>query len=138
MNSVLLSTKHERDPDLTYTRCVATPNGWTFVIPNENSVSYGYLYNNKITTRNDAVEDFCEKFNVSKIYDELVFENYMAKNFIVGERTILQGNAYGFIEPMEATSIGFISIYRQSGFYFKIRNYNYCMINKKKYIQLKI
>ena len=139
LNSVLLSTKHERDPDLTYTRCVATPNGWTFVIPNENSVSYGYLYNNKITTRNDAVEDFCEKFNVSKIYDELVFENYMAKNFTVGERTILQGNAYGFIEPMEATSIGFYQyICRQSwDFIFKIRNYNYCNDKiRKNMIQL--
>ena len=139
LNSVLLSTKHERDPDLTYTRCVATPNGWTFVIPNENSVSYGYLYNNKITTRNDAVNDFCERFNISTIYDELVFENYMAKDFLVGERTLLQGNAYGFIEPLEATSVGFYQhICRQSwDFIFKIRNYDYCNNEiKRNMIQL--
>ena len=41
--------KQGRDPDLIYTRSVATPNGWTFVIPNVDSVSYGYMYNNNIT-----------------------------------------------------------------------------------------
>ena len=35
LNSVLLSKKFERDNDLIYTKCVATPNGWTFIIPNK-------------------------------------------------------------------------------------------------------
>ena len=47
LNSVLLCKKSGKDDDLIYTRCVATPNGWTFVIPNIDSVSYGYLYNNE-------------------------------------------------------------------------------------------
>ena len=50
LNSALLYRKEGRDPDLHYTRTVATPNGWTFVIPNQDSVSYGYLYNDTITS----------------------------------------------------------------------------------------
>jgi len=106
LNTVLLSKKFEKDPDLIYTRCVATPNGWTFVIPNKDSVSYGYLYNNKITKRDDAIDDFSSRFGLDYIIDELVFDNYMAKNFYNGSRTILQGNMYGFLEPLEATSVG--------------------------------
>ena len=49
LNTVLLSKKFERDVNLIYTRCVATPNGWTFVIPNQDSVSYGFFFNNTIT-----------------------------------------------------------------------------------------
>ena len=42
LNSCLLYRKEGRDSDLIYTRTVATPNGWTFVVPNTDSVSYGY------------------------------------------------------------------------------------------------
>ena len=35
------------------------------------------------------------------------FDNYIAKDIFVGERTILQGNRLGFVEPMEATSLSF-------------------------------
>ena len=106
LNSVLLYEKEGRDPDLIYTRTVATPNGWTFVIPNKDSVSYGYLYNDTITSKEDATEDFLERFNLPEIDGDLKFENYMAKSMFVGERTILNGNMFGFIEPMEATSLG--------------------------------
>ena len=104
VNSALLSKKDGKDSDLIWTRAVATPNGWTFVIPNNDSVSYGYLYNNTITSKEDATEDFLERFNLHKVDDDLVFENYVAKNMFIGERTVLQGNRYSFVEPLEATS----------------------------------
>jgi len=106
LNTVLLSKKFERDVNLIYTRCIATPNGWTFVIPNQDSVSYGYLYNKNITSKEDAIEDFTSRFKLDYISDTLEFDNYVAKNFKIGERTILQGNMYGFLEPLEATSVG--------------------------------
>ncbi len=115
LNSVLLYQKEGRDPNLLYTRSVATPNGWTFVIPNVDSVSYGYLYNNTITSREDAIDDFLDRFDLPKIDGELNFENYIAKNMFVGRRTVLQGNRYGFIEPFEANALGvYQSIARQS------------------------
>ena len=128
LDSVLLSKKYERDVDLIYTRCVATPNGWTFIIPNKDSVSYGYLYNSEITTREDAVDDFTSRFDLDYIIDSLKFENYMAKNMFVGEITVLQGNMYGFIEPLEATSLGlYQSVCRQAwDCIFGIRSEDYC------------
>jgi len=107
VNSVLLYDKMEKDPTLHYTKCVATPNGWTFVIPNIDSVSYGYLYNNTITSKEDATEDFLERFQLSEIDGQFDFDNYIAKNMFVGERTVLQGNRLGFVEPLEATSLSF-------------------------------
>ena len=111
LNSCILYRKDGRDYDLTYTRTVATPNGWTFIIPNMDSVSYGYLYNDKITSYTEAREDFLERFNLPEKKDEcrscnkLYFENYMAKSMFVGERTVLNGNMFGFLEPLEATSM---------------------------------
>ena len=107
LNSAFLYQKEGRDPLLNYTRTVATPNGWTFVVPNSDSVSYGYLYNNTITSKEDATEDFLERFNLPEIDGDLTFENYIAKNICVGERTFLNGNRCGFLEPLEATATGF-------------------------------
>lgn len=106
LNSVILSRKETIYPDLVYTGTIATPNGWTFVIPNVDSTSYGYLYNNQITTKEEATADFIERFDV--VPDgHLTFENYIAKNCFYGERTILNGNRLSFLEPLEATSTGF-------------------------------
>ena len=128
LNSVLLCKKSGKDDDLIYTRCVATPNGWTFVIPNIDSVSYGYLYNNIITSKSDATEDFLSRFNLDQVDGEMVFENYMAKDFYNGSRTIYQGNMYGFIEPMEATSLViYRNLCRQSwDGIFKLNNWKSC------------
>lgn len=106
LNAVLLGRTETPDPELHYTRCVATPDGWTFVIPNHDSVSYGYLYNKDITEKEQASKNFTEMFDVYP--DEgLTFQNYIAKSFFEGERTILNGNRSSFLEPLEATSVGF-------------------------------
>ena len=103
VNSVILATKEEADPNLLWTEHITTPNGWAFVIPNHDSVSYGYLYNDTITTKEEAEKDFIERFNVEP-NGYLSFDNYIAKNMWRGERTILNGNSYSFIEPMEAVA----------------------------------
>lgn len=109
INSVLLSSRPRlrNDHDLIYTKAIATPNGWTFIIPNKDTISYGYLYNSNITTKEAASEDFVYRFNIPHVEHHMKFDNYMAKNMFIGERTILQGNAYGFIEPLEATAVNF-------------------------------
>ena len=106
LNSCLLYKKEGRDPNLIYTRSVTTPNGWTFIIPNIDSVSYGYLYNNTITPKQRAEKNFIELFDVVP-KTHINFENYMAKNMFVGERTVLNGNRLTFLEPLEATSSAF-------------------------------
>lgn len=106
LNSVILGRDNTPDPSLHYTRCVATPDGWTFVIPNHDSISYGYIFNNTITDKKDAAKNLIDMFGI--IPDgHLEFKNYIAKNFFEGERTILNGNRGSFLEPLEATSVGF-------------------------------
>lgn len=107
LNSVLLCNVKSPCPELHYTRCVATPHGWTFIIPNKNSVSYGYLYNNQITTEEEATKDFLERFNVPEVDGAFSFESYSAKNYFIGERTLLNGGSAFFLEPLEANSVDF-------------------------------
>ncbi len=106
LNSVILARTYEPDPTLTYTRCVATPDGWTFVIPNHDGVSYGYLFNKEITNKETAEKNMKDLFNVESD-GHLVFENYIAKKCFQGERTFLNGNKLAFLEPLEATSTTF-------------------------------
>jgi tryptophan halogenase len=105
LNAALISRKSGRDYNLHYTRCVATPDGWTFVIPNLDSVSYGYLYNHTITDKEIAISNFKNIFDVDVDFD-LQFRNYVAKNVWDSDRVILNGNRFAFIEPLEASSIG--------------------------------
>jgi hypothetical protein len=106
LNSVILAKTYELDSSLTYTRCVATPDGWTFAIPNHDGVSYGYLFNKEITDKETAEKNMKELFNVEPD-GHLVFENYIAKKCFQGERTFLSGNKLAFLEPLEATSTTF-------------------------------
>jgi hypothetical protein len=126
LNAVLLCKQGGRDPDLTHTRCVATPDGWTFVIPNHDSVSYGYLYNNNITSKDEATFNMHEIFNVVPD-DYLTYRNYVAKSMWKGDRTILNGNKFCFLEPLEATSSTF---YR----YLAGNAFNHIIEGKTKYM----
>jgi tryptophan halogenase len=129
LNAVILSRKEGPDPSLIYTRSVATPDGWTFVIPNSDSVSYGYLYNNKITSKEKATENFTSMFDVVPDGD-LTFNNYIAKSAFVGERTILNGNRLSFLEPLEATSTAFYCYVAENSFDYIFGGVDKKIINK--------
>ena len=108
INSVILG-RPNWDVNSLWTRAVATPDGWTFVLPgHKDSPSYdgcvGYLYNNKITSKEEAEKNFLDLFDVD-ISGYLTFNNYVAKNPIVDDRIILNGNRLFFLEPLEATGI---------------------------------
>ena len=122
VNSVLLAVGPSSDDPQLWTRHVATPDGWTFVIPNTtDTTSYGYLYNKDITPLETAKTNFSELFpEASDSYSghfehtqevvNLPFESYMAKEPVRidsnGRKIILNGNRLTFLEPMESTSIG--------------------------------
>ena len=105
MNAVILAEDGRRDPKANWTRAVATPDGWCFVIPNtSNTNSYGYLYNEQITSYERAKENFEKLFKVKSNY-QFKFNQYIAKTPIINNRIILGGNRLFFLEPMEATAI---------------------------------
>lgn len=93
----------------TWTYHVAHRNGWMFGIPLQTRQGWGYLYNDTITTREDAESDIAERFNL-KVEElnlrEFKFKTYYAKKFIDG-RIVKNGNRALFFEPMEALSGNF-------------------------------
>tara|TARA_R110000824_G_scaffold100495_4_gene238935 strand:- start:5234 stop:6382 length:1149 start_codon:yes stop_codon:yes gene_type:complete len=113
LNAVLLGEGKSKEADTNWTRAVATPDGWTFVIPNTTqTTSYGYLYNDKITPTEEASANFEKIFSLANqgIYlnekvDNLKFKNYVAKKPIMDDRIILGGNRLFFLEPLESTAV---------------------------------
>ena len=108
INAVILG-KPNWDVTCLWTRAVATPDGWTFVIPTlKDSPAYkgcvGYLYNSDITSKEDAEKNFLEMFDV-EISGYLNFNNYVAKDFVVDDRIFLNGNRLFFLEPLEASAL---------------------------------
>ena len=92
----------------SWSRHVATPDGWTFVIPTRykspsHDFCVGYCYNSDITQQEVAEYNFLEKFDVD-VTKHVKFKNYVAKNPIVNDRIILNGNRLFFLEPLESSS----------------------------------
>ncbi len=109
VNSAILGKPKWNTLENLYTEGVATPNGWTFVIPMDPSSpsidgAVGYLYNNEITKTIDAEKNFGEFFDVEVSY-HLGFESYYAREPVVDDRIFLQGNRLCFLEPLEATAV---------------------------------
>ena len=91
-----------------WSRHVATPDGWTFVIPTHykspsHDFCVGYCYNSDITQQEVAEYNFLERFDVD-VTKHVKFKNYVAKNPIVDDRIILNGNRLFFLEPLESSS----------------------------------
>ncbi len=91
-----------------WSRHVATPDGWTFIIPTRykspsHDFCVGYCYNSDITQQEVAEYNFLERFDVD-VTKHVKFKNYVAKNPIVDDRIILNGNRLFFLEPLESSS----------------------------------
>ncbi len=95
-------TDFEYEP---FTDHIAHANGWMFGVPLKSRKTYGYLYTDKITSKNDAIEDMKRILNVDQLDDkEYVFKCYYAKNLVEG-RILKNGNKALFFEPLVANSI---------------------------------
>lgn len=90
-----------------YTVHQATNNGWMFVIPLRNRMSYGYLFNDKITSLEEARKDFSAVIGIQDNQldnREFKFQPYFIKKAI-NNRVLKNGNAAVFMEPMFANSL---------------------------------
>ena len=93
----------------TYTRAVARPHGWIFVIPLTSHTSYGYVFNRVVSDETEVEEDFdtlLEADGVSGFEQRAVIEfpNFVHRRIFDGTVARI-GNAAGFLEPLEATAI---------------------------------
>lgn len=108
VNSVVLGQPNWDTSNEYWSRHVATPDGWTFVIPTRasspsNNYCVGYCYNKNITTKEEAEKNFSNMFDVN-IKKHIEFKNYITKNPIISDRVILNGNRLFFLEPLESSS----------------------------------
>ena len=93
----------------TYTRAVARPHGWIFVIPLTVHTSYGYIFNREVSGLPDIEADFdafLEADGVSEFEQRAVipFPNFVHRRIYDGAVARI-GNAAAFMEPLEATAI---------------------------------
>lgn len=88
------------------TKHIATKNGWMFGIPLLTRQGWGYLFNDIITSKDEALVDMSQILsrNISiedvKSFD---FKPYRSNKFL-NNRIIKNGNRALFFEPMEALS----------------------------------
>ena len=93
----------------TYTRAVARPHGWVFVIPLTVHTSYGYIFNRDVSSLAEVEADFdefLESDGVAEFEQRAVipFPNFVHRRIYDGAVARV-GNAAAFMEPLEATAI---------------------------------
>ena len=109
INACILGKPNWDTTEAYWSRHVATPDGWTFVIPASkespsNEYCVGYCYNSNISRKKDAENNFLDMFDVD-ITKHLKFKNYVAKEPVIDGRIFLNGNRLFFLEPLESTAI---------------------------------
>ena len=107
----------------TYTRAVARPHGWVFIIPLTAHTSYGYIFNRDVSSLAEVESDFdafLETEGISEFEQRAVipFPNFVHRQIYDGAVARI-GNAAAFIEPLEATAI--VSAQMQIGMVLHIR-----------------
>lgn len=98
------------------TKCTALKNGWCWNIPLWSRIGAGYVYSNKYTSDEDALEEFknyltnnLELPRSSKDIDELTYKN-ISMRVGIHERVWVKnvvaiGLSAGFIEPLESNGL---------------------------------
>jgi hypothetical protein len=93
--------------DWGHTKHVATQDGWMFGVPLSSRTSYGYMFNDRVTSVDVAKENFSKEINVpvEELNNiEYAFKSYYSKRMIDG-RIIRNGNRAAFFEPLFANSL---------------------------------
>lgn len=107
----------------TYTRSIARPHGWVFVIPLTAHTSYGYVYNNEVSSQEEVEADFDELLKTDNVPEfeqraVIAFPNFVHRQIYDGAVARV-GNAAAFMEPLEATAIVFAQL--QIGMVLQLR-----------------
>ena len=104
VNHALVHNVQQRG-DWVYTGHRATVDGWMFEIPLTTRQSFGYLFNDKITSVEQAKENFAKEIGVTELDNiEYKFTSYYSNN-ILSKRVIKNGNSAVFFEPLFANSL---------------------------------
>lgn len=126
VNSVYVTQCYWDNIKFQKTLTIARPYGWVFGIPLKNRCSIGYLYNTEINTLEEVKEDvkhIFQEWNLTPSQDtnSFKFGNYYRKNNFDG-KVVYNGNSSFFLEPLEATSLGFMRTIQQLSLNYWIEN----------------
>jgi tryptophan halogenase len=104
-----LVTRVPRVSGLEWTRSVARPHGWVFIISLTEDTAYGYIYGKDLASEDEVMADFAaflaeEGFAQFPAPRPLAFPNFLCKQPF-RDRVLKIGNCASFIEPLEATAI---------------------------------
>jgi tryptophan halogenase len=115
INSVILFPQNGiYNPEQIYTTSQAHKNGWMFEIPLTSRKTSGYLYNNKITTYEEALSDFCKIKNIdestSKSLRNFSWIPFYKKNALEG-RILYCGNKLFFFEPNQGFLLHYYAVF---------------------------
>ena len=106
---VIKAARNEAVVQPTYTRAVARPHGWVFVIPLTAHTSYGYIFNRDVSGLDEVESDFDALLMADGVPEweqraVIQFPNFVHRRIYDGAVARI-GNAASFMEPLEATAI---------------------------------
>jgi len=91
----------------SFTEHIAMKHGWMFGVPLTTRTTYGYLYNDTMSKKEDVVAELGKYLNVDIDQTKLIeykFTAYYARTPLEG-RVLKNGNRALFFEPLSASSI---------------------------------
>ncbi len=93
------------EPILPYTTAETMDAGWAWQIDHEHHVNRGYVFSSQITSDDNAIAEFLTKNPKAPKSPRVVkFRSGRYRHAWV-ENVVAIGNAGGFVEPLEATSL---------------------------------
>lgn len=116
VNSVILNVC-EKPVNLDYTYHIAHKNGWMFGIPINTRSTWGYLFNNEVTSENDAIIDCSNFLKSNKITSKYIDRHYLKENIkiihfnhyfskkCVDNRIVRNGNNLYLFEPLHGYAV---------------------------------
>ncbi len=90
-----------------FTTAQAMDAGWSWRIEHDDIINRGYVYSSSFVTDEQAEQEFRLKNSKITSTRMLKFRSGVYRRAWVGN-VVAIGNAYGFVEPLEATAIGMI------------------------------
>lgn len=102
-----------------FTDHIAAQHGWIFGVPLQSRKSFGYMYNDTLSTREQVQEDLKKILGVPELEGtEFKFRSYYSNHMVSG-RVGKNGNKALFFEPLIANSM-FLYIYTARLFYDRV------------------
>jgi tryptophan halogenase len=103
--AILGSWQRTDEPILPYTTAETMDAGWAWQIEHEHVINRGYVFCSSFISEEAAREEFARKNPKAKIADRVV--KFRTGRYARGwvDNVVAIGNACGFVEPLEATSL---------------------------------